>query len=85
MYCDDGDENQCDSDRLLVTAISDAIRCRCPAPLRVVRITVHEGTVSVEGVVGSFYEKQLILHAARNVPGIRAIVDEVSVTLDMGH
>jgi hypothetical protein len=37
------------------------------------------GTVTLHGLAGSFYEKQLLLHAAQHVPGVLAIVDEVDV------
>lgn len=67
------------SNERLVQAAAAAVR---RAGLRAVpglRITADDGRVTVQAQARSFYEKQLVLHACRHVPGIHEIVDEVDV------
>jgi osmotically-inducible protein OsmY len=40
---------------------------------------VDDGVVTLRGQTRSFYEKQLVLHAAQQAEGVQEIVDEVMV------
>jgi len=45
------------------------------------RVTVEDGTVTLQGVATSFYQKQLWIHGTKRVLGDSAIInDEVTVT-----
>lgn len=43
------------------------------------RVRVDGGSVTVHGVLESFYEKQLSLHAAMHVQGVSELIDELEV------
>ena len=45
---------------------------------------LEEGTLVLRGRVTSFYQKQLAQHAARRLPGVERIVNELEVELDVG-
>lgn len=47
--------------------------------LRSVEVQVHNGTVTLRGLVQSFYEKQLSVHLAARVAGVRRLQDELIV------
>ena len=53
-----------------------------PALTRV-QVNVEQGNVTMEGIVRSFYERQLALACARRVAGVRRITDHIRV-LDSG-
>jgi osmotically-inducible protein OsmY len=42
-------------------------------------VAVRNGTVTLDGTVGSFYEKQLAMDSCRRVAGVRSLVDQVQV------
>ena len=47
--------------------------------LHELKITVEEGTLTLEGVVDSFYEKQIALTICRRTPGVDCFVDQIKV------
>jgi osmotically-inducible protein OsmY len=44
-----------------------------------VEISVTDGTVTLEGSVDAYYERDLIESAARRTEGVRAVVDNLRV------
>lgn len=66
-------------DEKLSQAVSQAVRARCGFVIRSLTVEVREGTAVLGGTIDSFYGKQLMLHAAQQVVGVRLIVDEVGV------
>ena len=66
------------ADERLAQLVKHAIgrRARCVAGLTVV---ANQTTVTLRGCTPTFYDKQLVLHAAQRVPGVGQIVDEVEV------
>ncbi len=67
------------SDRELETRIRGSLEGRFFASLRRLDVTAHDGTVTLQGQVASFYEKQLALSACRQVDGVRSLIDCVGV------
>lgn len=65
-------------DDVIAQMVLRAIRQRVawPAGLSVI---AEQSIVTLRGCTRSFYEKQLMLHAAQRVPGVNRIVDEVQV------
>lgn len=49
--------------------------------LRTVRVSAEEGVVTLHGSVQSFYERQLSIHLAARVAGVRRIEDLIIVRL----
>lgn len=47
--------------------------------LRRLRVEAQQGSVTLRGVVGSFYEKQLCLRCCRHVAGVVMVIDEIEV------
>lgn len=43
------------------------------------QVAVQNGTVTLHGTVGSFYEKQVALNSCRRVAGVLSMVDEIRV------
>lgn len=51
-----------------------------PRPaLRYLRVTARGGSVSLQGVVTTYYERQLALQCSRRVAGVRELIDEIQV------
>ena len=67
------------SDERLAQAVISAVRRAGVRAVPGLRIVADDGCINVQGMARSFYEKQLVLHAARRVPGVHAIVDELEV------
>jgi hypothetical protein len=67
------------SDERLAQAVLTAVRRAGVRAVPGLRIVADDGCLTVRGMARSFYEKQLVLHAARHVPGVHAIVDELDV------
>jgi osmotically-inducible protein OsmY len=67
------------ADERLAQMVSLAIRQRGPRSARELTVLAHQSVVTLRGKARSFYERQLLLHAARRVPGVRQIVDEIEV------
>lgn len=69
----------CSADRELETRIRGSLEGRFFASLRRLGVTANDGTVTLQGQVASFYEKQLALSACRQVDGVRSLIDCVGV------
>jgi osmotically-inducible protein OsmY len=67
------------ADRDLETRIRGSLEGRFFASLRRLDVTALDGTVTLQGQVASFYEKQLALSACRQVDGVRSLIDCVGV------
>lgn len=66
-------------DHRLVRDIEAATVARRGPAFRGIDITADGGIVTVQGWLRSFYEKQLLIHTIRRVPGVQGIIDEVQV------
>lgn len=42
-------------------------------------VEARHGTVVLRGRVGSFYHRQLLVHGAQRVAGVRRVIDELDV------
>lgn len=70
-------QSSADADLLLRIGIALAARQR--AAWRVVRVAAQNGVVRLEGVVPTFYDRQLILSVARHVAGVLRVEDELAI------
>jgi hypothetical protein len=66
-----------DADLLLRIGIALAARQR--HAWRVVRVGAHNGVVRLEGIVPTFYDRQLILAVAQHVAGVLRVEDELAI------
>jgi hypothetical protein len=66
-----------DADLLLRIGIALAARQR--AAWRVVRVAAQNGVVRLEGIVPTFYDRQLILAVAQHVAGVLRVEDELAI------
>lgn len=65
-------------DRELARRVAALLHERCH-PLRTVTATSNDGTVTLQGTVGSFYERQLCIEFCRKVDGVVRLVDKIRV------
>ena len=68
-----------DHDNELQRRVRDYLAAQSRPALRAVQIHVTNGTVTLRGHVHSFYEKQLSIHLAARVAGVRRLQDELTV------
>ena len=66
-----------DADLLLRIGIALAARHR--AAWRVVRVAAQNGIVRLEGIVPTFYDRQVILAVAQHVAGVLRVEDELAI------
>src|SRR5262245_55288050 len=66
-----------DNDLRLRLGIALAARQR--AACRVVRVGARNGIVRLEGIVPTFYDRQLILAVAQHVAGVLRVEDELAI------
>lgn len=66
-------------DRRLRALVLERLSFRGISPSRDLAIEVHLRDVSVRGRVHSYYQKQLIVHSIRLVPGVRGVHDALEV------
>jgi osmotically-inducible protein OsmY len=59
--------------------ISDALKRHAEDEARHVEVSVSDGTVTLRGKVGSFPEKSISLNAAWSAPGVRTVIDQLSI------
>jgi osmotically-inducible protein OsmY len=59
--------------------IRDALARHADSESKGITVTVKEGTVMLEGIVDSWAERANVYSAAWAAPGVRAVVNEVSV------
>jgi len=67
------------SDERMAQTVVSAIRRAGVRALPGLAIVANDGCITLQGQARSFYEKQLVLHAARHVPGVCEVVDEIDV------
>ena len=61
-------------------AISIALARRADHAARLVRVDVEGGTVTLGGTVETWAEKQVMIDAARQTPGVQEVKDRLHVT-----
>jgi osmotically-inducible protein OsmY len=66
-------------DELLARNVRNFVLGRIQPASNQVHVEADCGTVTLKGHVGSFYQKQLWLHGAQRVAGVRRVVDELDV------
>jgi osmotically-inducible protein OsmY len=66
-------------DELLARNVRNFVLGRIQPATNYVEVDADCGTVTLKGRVGSFYQKQLWLHGAQRVAGVRRVVDELDV------
>jgi osmotically-inducible protein OsmY len=59
--------------------IEAALERRAEREARRIKVTVHDGTVTLSGTVNSWPERQAVLGAARSSPGVRTVQDHLTV------
>lgn len=69
----------CDTDVELKRRILNFLHQRHVPSLRTIDVDVDGGVVTMRGVVGSFYHKQLCLNCCQRVAGVVQLVDEIDV------
>lgn len=70
------------ADRDLEQRVAGYLQRRHVPGLRQLAIRAHNGVVTVQGQVRSFYEKQLSGHCCRRVAGVVELVDRIEVMAD---
>ncbi|MBL9083395.1 MAG: BON domain-containing protein [Planctomycetales bacterium] len=71
--------NVTDDNYLLASEVSAAMRERLGRKAAKLEVVARDGLVTLRGVLASFYDKQLSLHAAKRVTGVSALRDELQV------
>ena len=66
-------------DELLARNVRNFVFGRIQPASNDVDVDADSGTVTLRGRVGSFYQKQLWLHGAQRVAGVRRVIDELDV------
>lgn len=64
----------------LLTRVGIALTLRLRHTLHAVHIHVENGTVTLRGMVPTFYDRQLAIEVTRRVAGVRRVLDEIAVT-----
>jgi osmotically-inducible protein OsmY len=59
--------------------VLSALECNPYVPRRTLRFETKEGRVTLRGVVGTFFQKQMAQEAIRHVDGVHEIANEVEV------
>lgn len=67
------------ADENLVQSAARAIRATCVRPIANLIISADRGLVTLSGRARTFYEKQLLVHSVRHVPGVRQVIDHLDV------
>jgi hypothetical protein len=67
------------ADAELLLRIGIALATRQRNLWRAVRVAAHHGVVRLEGIVPTFYDRQLILAVAQHVAGVLRVEDEIAV------
>lgn len=67
------------SDKQLARRVRNFILARILPAANFVDVDATDGIVTLSGRVGTFYHKQLWLHGAQRVAGIRRVIDEIEV------
>jgi hypothetical protein len=67
------------ADAELLLRLGIALAARHRAAWRVVRVAAQNGIVRLEGIVPTFYDRQLILAVAQHVAGVLRVEDELAI------
>ncbi|MDZ4659795.1 MAG: BON domain-containing protein [Bythopirellula sp.] len=76
--------NQRSADADLLTRVGIALTLRLRHTLHAVHIHVDKGTVTLRGMVPTFYDRQLAIEVTRRVAGVRRVLDELTVASQHG-
>lgn len=68
-----------DENHDLASEVSAAMYERLGRKAAKLEVVARDGLVILRGVLASFYDKQLSLHAAKQVTGVSALRDELQV------
>lgn len=68
-----------DRDEDIAIRVWEFLRRQHFRALHDLKISVTEGTLTLEGTVGSFYEKQIALTICKRTLGVQNFVDEIKV------
>jgi hypothetical protein len=63
----------------LFAAIAQKLSGRCLGMTPKLRLKLEDGRVTIHGQLRTYYERQLIVHAIREVAGVRGIHDRLEV------
>ena len=66
-------------DARVLGAVRQFLRGSTYKPLAALHVTVHDGAVSLAGVVSSWHLKQLAQELVMAVPGVKAVCNDVEV------
>ena len=69
----------------LVRRVRQFLRSQLPALSRRIEVAAAGDTVTVEGTLRSFYDRQLAIACIRRVAGVRHVVDLVTVVESPGR
>jgi osmotically-inducible protein OsmY len=61
--------------------VQDAIKWEPLLNAAEIGVTVHDGVVTLTGTVDSYYKKSEAEHAAKNVAGVKAVVEKIEIQL----
>jgi osmotically-inducible protein OsmY len=67
------------TDERLAQNVASAVRTAGVRYVPGLRIVASQGRVTLHGLARTFYEKQLVIHAAQRVPGVERVIDEMDV------
>ena len=67
------------ADDRLANLVLSAVRARCGRAVANFSPTARQGVVTLQGLVRSFYQKQVMLNAVLGVPGVEQVLDQVEV------
>lgn len=70
---------QIEFDRALVRRIALVLQVLHVPLLRRLTIEAQEGVVTLRGRVATYYQRQIAYSAARRVPGVVRVIDEIDV------
>ena len=74
------------SNEVLQKDVQDAIKWEPLLHSSEIGVIVNDGIVTLNGEVDSYYKKKEAQDAAKNVAGVRAVVDDIEVVIDKtGH
>jgi osmotically-inducible protein OsmY len=68
------------TDQQLASRVSSHLAETKRASLKRLSVDVRAGEVTLRGMVGSFYEKQIAIQTCRVLPGIERLIDAVEVS-----
>jgi len=66
-------------DNHLVRDVNDALRATLGRNSERLEISAKNGVITLRGVLASYYQRQLTLHAAKKIRGVNRLCDELAV------